>query len=172
MSWSYPVGRFLGTEVRVHVTFLLLLLWIGLSAYAAAGPASAVLNILFILALFLCVVLHEMGHALMARRFGIKTPDVTLLPIGGVARLERMPQDPVQEIWVAVAGPAVNVVIWLVLSLMLGAPAGFADLETLDRAGSEFIPQLAALNLMLVAFNMIPAFPMDGGRVFRAVLAL
>ena len=172
MTWSYRIGRFLGTELRVHVTFFLLLLWIGISAYLAEGPASAAFNVLFILALFLCVVLHELGHALMARRYGIKTPDITLLPIGGVARLERMPEDPVQEIWVALAGPAVNVVIWAVLVLILGAETGFVDFQNLDNAGADFITQLAAVNLMLVVFNMIPAFPMDGGRVFRAVLTL
>ena len=172
MTWSYPIGRFFGSEVRVHATFFLLLLWIGVAAYTTQGAMAAVFNVLFILALFGCVVLHELGHALMARRFGIKTPDITLLPIGGVARLERMPEDPIQEIWVAVAGPAVNVVIWAVLVLILGAEAQIGGLENLENAGSDFIAQLAAVNLILVLFNMIPAFPMDGGRVFRALLTL
>lgn len=172
MSWSYPIGRFFGSELRVHATFVVLLLWIATAAYVSQGPGAAILNVLFVLALFLCVVLHEFGHALMARRFGIKTPDITLLPIGGVARLERMPTDPVQEIWVAVAGPVVNILIWAFLVVFLGAEAGFTELEALDRAGAEFVSQLASVNLLLIAFNMIPAFPMDGGRVFRAVLAL
>lgn len=172
MSWSYRIGSVFGSEVRIHATFFLLLLWIGISAYLSDGPQAAAFNVVFVVSLFLCVVLHELGHALMARRFGIRTPDITLLPIGGVARLERMPEDPWQEIWVALAGPAVNVGIWALLILVLGAEIGFAELESLDRAGSDFIAQLAAVNLMLVVFNLIPAFPMDGGRVFRAVLSL
>ena len=172
MIWSYRIGKVFGSEVRVHVTFFLLLLWIGLSAYAAEGLQAATLNLLFVLALFVCVVLHEFGHALMARRFGIKTPDITLLPIGGLARLERMPEDPKQEILVALAGPFVNVVIWVILALLVGAEVGLLNIETLDEAGSDFLAQLAAVNLLLVVFNMIPAFPMDGGRVFRAVLTI
>lgn len=172
MVWSYRIGKIFGSEVRIHVTFVLLLLWIGLSAYSAEGFGAAILNVLFVMALFLCVVLHEFGHALMARRYGISTPDITLLPIGGVARLERMPEDPRQEILVALAGPAVNVVIWAILIVIIGAETGFAQLESLDTAGSDFLAQLAAVNLLLVLFNMIPAFPMDGGRVFRAVLTI
>lgn len=172
MVWSYRIGKIFGSEVRIHVTFVLLLLWIGLSAYSAEGFGAAILNVLFVMTLFLCVVLHEFGHALMARRYGISTPDITLLPIGGVARLERMPDDPRQEILVALAGPAVNVVIWAILIVIIGAETGFAQLESLDTAGSDFLAQLAAVNLLLVLFNMIPAFPMDGGRVFRAVLTI
>lgn len=172
MIWSYSLGKVFGTELRVHATFLLLLLWIGISAYVAEGRTAAVLNVLFILALFLCVVLHEFGHALMARRYGIGTRDITLLPIGGLARLEKMPEDPRQEIWVALAGPAVNVVIWAVLVVILGAEAGPADLRELDLSGTGFLSQLATVNLMLVLFNLVPAFPMDGGRVFRAALTL
>ena len=172
MTWSFPVGRLFGSELRIHATFFLLLLWVGTSAWAVAGPAAAVFNVLFILALFFCVVAHEFGHALMARRFGIAIPDITLLPIGGVARLERMPKDPVQEIWVAVAGPAVNVAIWTILVVAFGASPGLPELQNLDNAAADFFGQLAAVNLMLVLFNLIPAFPMDGGRVLRAILAL
>lgn len=172
MSWSYPIGRLFGSELRVHATFVLLLLWVGVSAWLAEGPAAALWNVAFVLALFACVVAHEFGHALMARRFGIATPDVTLLPIGGVARLEKMPDDPRQEIWIAVAGPAVNVVIWAVLVVVFGAPAGLTGFEELDRAGSQFIASLASVNLLLLLFNMVPAFPMDGGRVFRAALEI
>ncbi len=171
MSWSFPIGRLFGSELRVHATFFLLLLWIGAAAWSVGGAAAAVQNILFILALFACVVAHEFGHALTARRFGIKTPDITLLPIGGLARLERMPENPVQEILVALAGPMVNVVIWLVL-VLLGASSGFGGLEGLGTGTGAFLGQLAAINLALALFNMIPAFPMDGGRVLRAVLAL
>ncbi len=172
MPWSYPIGRLFGSELRVHATFFLLLLWIGVSAWIEGGPGQALWNVMFVVALFGCVVAHEFGHALMARRYGIATPDITLLPIGGVARLERMPDNPIHEIWVAVAGPAVNVVIWAVLVLVIGAETRVTELETLDQAGANFIGQLAAVNLFLVLFNMVPAFPMDGGRVLRAALSL
>ncbi len=171
MAWSFTVGRILGSELRVHVTFFLLLLWIGFSAYSTGGMAAAIDNVLFVLALFACVVAHEFGHALMARRYGIRTPDITLLPIGGLARLERMPEKPMQEIWVALAGPAVNVAIWLVL-VLLGAGIRIDVLSQVDSAHSDMLGRLASLNLLLAAFNMIPAFPMDGGRVFRALLCL
>jgi stage IV sporulation protein FB len=168
MSWSFPIGRLLGSEVRVHATFFLLLAWIGAAAWMIGGPAAAAENLLFVLAIFACVLAHEFGHALAARRYGIATPDITLLPIGGLARLERMPEEPRQEIIVALAGPAVNVVIAAVLVLFGAAPgagAGLADAE------AGFLDRLAAVNLFLVLFNLIPAFPMDGGRVLRALLA-
>lgn len=172
MTWSFPIGRLLGSELRVHATFLLLLLWIGLAAWLEGGPAAAAENVAFILVLFACVVAHEYGHALMARRYGIATPDITLLPIGGLARLERMPERPGQEIAVALAGPAVNVAIWAVLVLVLGVGTDLGGLATIEEPGAGFWGRVAAVNLFLVAFNLIPAFPMDGGRVFRALLAL
>ncbi|MFN3936896.1 MAG: site-2 protease family protein [Gemmobacter sp.] len=171
MSWSFPIGRLLGSELRVHATFFLLIAWIGVSAYVMGGPAAAIENILFILSLFACVVAHEFGHALMARRYGIATPDITLLPIGGLARLERMPEEPRQEIAVALAGPAVNVAIWAVLALLLGA-TGFGAIDGIASPAAGFLERLAAVNLFLVLFNLLPAFPMDGGRVLRALLAM
>jgi len=161
-----------GSELRVHVTFFLLLAWVGFAAYSEGGLTAAAENLGFVLALFACVVAHEFGHALVARRFGIATPDITLLPIGGLARLERMPENPRQEILVALAGPAVNVVIWLVLVLGLGASTDLDQLSTIDNTAAGFLGRLALVNLMLAVFNLIPAFPMDGGRVFRAVLCL
>ena len=173
MTWSFSIGRLFGSDPRVHVTFFLLLAWIGFAAWSAGGWPAAVQNLTFVLALFVCVLAHEFGHALTARRYGIRTPDITLLPIGGLARLERMPEKPGQEITVALAGPAVNVVIWLVLTVVLGAglPGDSLD-DGIDLAGSGFLDQLALVNLFLALFNMIPAFPMDGGRVLRAALAL
>lgn len=169
MSWSFPIGRLFGSELRVHATFFLLLIWIGGAAWANAGPEAALVNVVYILLLFACVIAHEYGHALTARRFGIKTPDITLLPIGGLARLERMPEKPGQEILVALAGPAVNVVIFLILWPFVGVP-GEAPLG--GRMSFADLPaQLAVLNLVLAVFNMVPAFPMDGGRVLRAALA-
>ncbi len=172
MSWSFTIGRLFGSELRVHVTFFLLLAWIGYVAYAQGGVEAALSNILFVLALFTCVVAHEFGHALSARRYGIKTPDITLLPIGGLARLERMPENPVQEIIVALAGPAVNIVIWAVLVLGLGVGSDPAALAEIDYSGTAFLERLALVNLFLAVFNLIPAFPMDGGRVFRAGLSM
>jgi Zn-dependent protease/CBS domain-containing protein len=172
MTWSFPIGRLLGSELRVHATFFLLLLWIGVAAYVEGGWNGAAVNIAFILALFACVVAHEFGHALMARRYGIRTPDITLLPIGGLARLEKMPEKPGQEILVALAGPGVNVVIWFVLVFVFGARIDLEGLENLEDPSFGFFAKLAAVNLFLVLFNMIPAFPMDGGRVFRAILAI
>lgn len=171
MAWSFSLGRLLGSELRVHVTFFLLIAWVGFAAYAEGGTGAAVENIIFVLALFACVVAHEFGHALMARRYGIRTPDITLLPIGGLARLERMPEKPGQEIAVALAGPAVNVVIWLAL-LLLGAETRVETLMRIDSTFADFLGRLAIVNLFLAVFNMIPAFPMDGGRVFRAMLCL
>lgn len=172
MTWSYSIGRVLGSDIRVHVTFVFLLLWIGISAWQAEGGTAAAYAVLFILALFACVVAHELGHALMARRFGIRTPDITLLPIGGVARLERIPENPVEEIWVAAAGPAVSLALWIVLSLVAGRMPYLDGLQNFDFSPSGFLAELASVNLLLVLFNLIPAFPMDGGRVLRAVLAL
>ncbi len=171
MAWSFSLGRLLGSELRVHVTFFLLLAWVGFAAYSSGGWAAALNNIVFVLALFACVVAHEFGHALMARRYGIRTPDITLLPIGGLARLERMPEKPMQEVWVALAGPAVNVAIWAIL-VLLGAGIQLGSLAQIDSPGTSLLSRLAYVNLLLAAFNMIPAFPMDGGRVFRALLCM
>jgi stage IV sporulation protein FB len=172
MSWSFPIARLLGSEIRIHVTFFLLLAWIGVARYLEGGAPAAVEGLILILAIFACVVAHEFGHALAARRYGIETPDITLLPIGGVARLERMPEKPGQEIVVALAGPAVNVVIALVLVVIVGARVDATALAALDNPATNLAVQLASINVFLVVFNMIPAFPMDGGRVLRALLAL
>ncbi len=172
MSWSFPVGRLLGSEVRIHVTFLLFLIWIGVARLLVGGVQAAVEGTVLILAIFACVLAHEFGHALAAKRYGIMTPDITLLPIGGVARLERMPEQPSEEIVVALAGPAVNLVIAALLFLILGARFDMAALASLDNPGANLLAQLASLNLFLVLFNLIPAFPMDGGRVLRALLAM
>jgi Zn-dependent protease/predicted transcriptional regulator len=173
MKWSLKLGKLLGIDVYVHFTFLLLLAFLGFYYWRATHNVDAALRgVAFIVALFGCVVLHELGHALMARRYGIKTRDITLLPIGGVARLEKMPEKPMQELWVALAGPAVNVVIAAVLFIGLAATGGFAPAEELSVTGGSFWQRLMALNLFLVAFNLLPAFPMDGGRVLRALLAM
>lgn len=173
MKWQWKLGRFLGIDVYVHATFLLLIGWVGYSYWLEHGTLAEVINgILFILALFLCVVLHEYGHALTARKYGIKTRDITLYPIGGVARLERMPDKPIEELWVALMGPAVNVVIAVILFAVLVATGGLTSLAGLTIASGSFFMRLMIVNVSLVLFNLIPAFPMDGGRVLRAILAM
>ncbi len=170
MKWSYSIAKVAGIDVRVHVTFLLLVAWWGYIGYQAGGAPEAKMNVLFILLLFLCVLLHEFGHALAARAYGIRTPDITLYPIGGVARLERMPRNPMQELAIAIAGPLVNVAIALMLWLGLGMPTA----HPADQIGAwrSLAGGLLQVNLILIAFNLIPAFPMDGGRVLRALLAM
>jgi len=178
MRWSFKLGQIAGIGVFVHWTFVLLIAYV-VYLYVSHGSdvAGVVQGILFVLAIFGCIVLHELGHALMARRFGIHTRDITLLPIGGVARLERMPENPAQELLVALAGPAVNVVIAMVLFVVLGVWFGlalFSDLKLLSDtlvAGGSFLLPVMLANVALVAFNLVPAFPMDGGRVLRALLA-
>ncbi len=170
IGWSWRLGQLAGIDVYVHATFLLLLLWLGLVYGQKGGLPAAIHGIVFILLLFGCVVLHELGHALTARRFGIRTRNIVLLPIGGVASLEKMPDDPKEEILVALAGPAVNLVIaallWLLLSVQPAVP-----LAAKDPVQGGMLQNLLVLNLFLALFNLLPAFPMDGGRVLRAVLA-
>jgi Zn-dependent protease/CBS domain-containing protein len=172
MRWSFKIGRYAGIDVFMHFTFLLLVGWVALIYWRQGQSILAVIaGVAFILTVFLCVVLHEFGHALMARRYGIKTRDIILLPIGGVARLEKLPTNPIQELWVALAGPAVNVVIAIALFLWLKMTASFEPLQTLTVTTGPFLERIMAVNLFMIVFNMIPAFPMDGGRVLRAILA-
>jgi len=173
MKWSWRIARIAGIDLYVHVTFLILVGWVALSHYLARqSPADAFTGVAFILSLFAIVVLHELGHALTARRFGIPTRDITLLPIGGVARLDRMPQDPKQELLVALAGPAVNVVLAAILFVVLELGEGLAAYGQVVRVGGSFLDQLFWVNVSLAVFNLLPAFPMDGGRVLRGLLAL
>lgn len=171
--WSWRIGRFAGIAVYVHATFVILILWIALSYWFATQNVAAMLEgVGFILALFGCVVLHEFGHALTARRYGIRTRSITLLPIGGVASLEKMPDDPRHEILVALAGPAVNVVIGVGIWALLRLADTAAQPEELGLTSGSFLERLMVLNFILAGFNLIPAFPMDGGRVLRAWLSL
>jgi Zn-dependent protease len=170
MRWSFRLGRIAGIPIQCHVTFVLLVVWIAISRGLLTGrPGPALAAVALLVLVFACVVLHELGHALAARRYGIRTRDITLLPIGGLARLERMPQQPSQELVVAVAGPAVNVAIALALGLVLrGISRPFVDM----LMKGSLLESLLAVNVWMVLFNMIPAFPMDGGRVLRSLLAM
>ena len=172
MLWSINIGTIAGTAVRIHITFLLFLIWIFLASWYSGGPQAAWSGLAFMILLFACVLAHEFGHILTARAFGVATPDVTLLPIGGVARLERIPEKPSEELLVAIAGPAVNVVIAFALVLLAGANLRPENLAAMESAHISMIDRLAIVNLFLAVFNMIPAFPMDGGRVLRALLAI
>jgi Zn-dependent protease len=170
MRWSYTIGRIAGTEIKVHVTFLVLVAFWALAGYEEGGVPAAVSAGVLLLALFACVLLHEFGHILMARRFGVRTPDVLLLPIGGVARLERIPDQPRQEFLIAIAGPGVTLAIVAVLYALVALTG---NTETLHQPDPEdpLLVNLLQVNLFLLIFNLIPAFPMDGGRVLRAILA-
>src|SRR5713226_5817786 len=171
MFRSWKLGSMFGIGIYVHATFLLLPLFVLVSNIGTGHIVLALYTVMMIPAVFGCVVLHELGHALTARRYGIETRDITLYPIGGVARLERLPQRPMEEFWIAVAGPAVNVVIAALLAgicLIVGG-TDFSIL-TDSLLGLVLLPLLIT-NVVLVLFNMLPAFPMDGGRVLRALLA-
>src|SRR5215471_14584183 len=157
MSWSLNIGSVAGTAVRVHVTFLLFLAWIFGVNYFSGGSQAAWSGLLFIVLLFLCVLLHEFGHIFTARAFDVRTPDVILLPIGGVARLERIPERPSQEFLIAIAGPAVNIVIALILILLDSAHPSAARLAAVESASVSMIDRLASVNLFLAVFNLIPA---------------
>jgi len=172
MGWSYRIIRIAGTDVKVHFTFLLLLGFLGLQAYQSGGTPAVVETLAFILGVFLCVLLHEFGHITMARRFGVRTPDVILLPIGGVARLERMPDEPRQEFLIALAGPAVTLAIAGGLYAWLHIQGQHPPILAGELQAGSLIIQLMQVNAFLLVFNLIPAFPMDGGRVFRSLLAM
>jgi Zn-dependent protease/predicted transcriptional regulator len=173
VSWSIKIARVGGIDIFIHLTFVLLVAWVAIARYAEhQSLAEAAYGLTFILSVFAIVVLHELGHAMAARWFGIPTRDITLYPIGGVARLERIPEDPKQEFIVAIAGPLVNVVLASLLYLLLSQVPDPAVLDRVEKVGSKLMAELFWVNVGLVVFNMIPAFPMDGGRVLRAVLAM
>lgn len=174
MSWSIKLGRIFGINIQVHLTFFLILIW---GAFSYGGSAGPLYGLIVTLALFTLVLLHELGHSLAAIGYGIPVRDITLLPIGGVARLERMPEKPLHELVVALAGPAVNIILALILlPVVLGLAVTQSvplSLSAWSQPGlSGLLAFLFSANLTLAAFNLIPAFPMDGGRVFRAVMGL
>lgn len=167
MAWSIQIGRAFGIPIRLHVTFLLLIGWLAILGGSRGDQTLLSLT----LGLFGCVLLHELGHAVTAQRLGVRVLDITLLPIGGIARMARMPREPRHELWIACAGPAVNFVLAALFYLAHGwlEPDGSAP-SVLANPGF-LLGKLAALNLTLGLFNLLPAFPMDGGRILRALLA-
>jgi Zn-dependent protease len=173
MKWSWKLGKFAGIDVYLHTTFILFLVWIASIHWMTGHSFEAMITgVVFILALFGSVLLHEFGHALTARRYGIGTRDITLLPIGGVSRLERMPAEPLRELAVALAGPAVNVGIAVALFIFLVMTGQWTPLDELALARGSLLERVMLANASLVFFNLLPAFPMDGGRALRAFLAL
>jgi len=171
MRWSYKLATIAGTEIKVHITFLVFIAWVAFSTYSVSGAEAAFQVTLFFLALFVCIVLHEFGHILMAGRFGVRTPDVILLPIGGVARLERIPDQPRQEFLIALAGPLVTLAIAILLYILVLTTGDRPTLSDPVVSHSSFLVRLMAVNVYLLLFNLVPAFPMDGGRLLRALLA-
>jgi Zn-dependent protease len=170
MRYSLSIGKIAGISVYLHWTFLILVGWIMMGTLQAGATwIDAMWSLLLLATIFLCITLHEVGHALMARRFGIATRDITLLPIGGLARMEALPEKPREELLVALAGPAVNLVIALILFPFVQRIDPNLAMSSIGAV--NFVPALFGVNIWLALFNLIPAFPMDGGRVFRALLA-
>lgn len=166
MAYTFAFGRIFGIPLRVHITFPLILLVFGLEGALRGGAGEALMAVVLVLAVFICVILHELGHSLQVKRYGIKVRDITLLPIGGMARAESIPEKPIQEIVVAISGPLVN---FILAGLLLGL------IVLLDRpldVEGDLLASLLSINLVLGVFNLIPAFPMDGGRILRGLLAL
>jgi stage IV sporulation protein FB len=171
MLWSVNIGSIAGTAIKIHITFLMFLVWIFVAGWASGAAEAAMASLIFMVLLFACVLAHEFGHIFTARAFGVATPDVILLPIGGVARLERISEKPSEEFLIAIAGPLVNVVIALVLMVGVRANLDAHSLAVVESTSVSLVDRLAEVNLFLALFNLIPAFPMDGGRVLRALLA-
>ncbi len=172
------IGTYAGIPVKIHWSFSLTLVLIGFIAYSNQLTIPETLSLsLFLFCLFFCVVLHEYGHALMARRYGVPTYDIVLSPVGGVARLQRMPRQPIQEFNIAIAGPLVNVAIAIILAIILCFTPKESFLPSslevdILSSPAEFLSVVLLLNVILFLFNLIPAFPMDGGRILRAILAV
>jgi Zn-dependent protease len=171
MKWSINAGRLFGIKLRIHLTFFLLLAFVFFTDIKE-GYKQAGLSVLFVCAIFACVVIHELSHSLVARRFGREPKSITLLPIGGVAAIDMMPTKPSQEIIISIVGPATNIAIAILLALLGGLKLAAAIEKSNLTASQSFLTNLIAANIVLAVFNLIPALPMDGGRVFRSILAL
>ncbi|MDQ8198435.1 site-2 protease family protein [Pelagicoccus enzymogenes] len=173
MKWSLKIGRIFGIDLYLHFTFLLLLAFLGSVTWRTTGSLdSALSTVTFIVVVFCCVLIHELAHALMAREYGVKTRDITLLPIGGVARLESASLRPMQEFWIALAGPAASLAIAIALFAWIFIAEGASAATDFSLSAGNAYRKLLAINLAIVGFNLLPAFPMDGGRILRALLSL
>lgn len=173
MKWSWRVGRIAGIQIHLHATLLILLAWVGYRYYGYRHQWSDVTeSVLFMASFFVIILLHELGHAAAARHYGIKTRDITLLPIGGLARIERMPDSPWQELIVALAGPAVNLMLAAVYWGTISPISALVHPQQLSWGAGQFLDKLVWANVIMGVFNLVPAFPMDGGRVLRALMAL
>ncbi len=172
MKWSFQIGKVFGIPIRVHITFFLLLIFIGFYGSRLEGARSGVFGILSVILIFLCVVIHELSHSLLARKYGVKVKDIVLLPIGGVSEMEELPQKPDEEIFVALAGPVTSILLALIfyLAFVFFTP-GIRNLKISIFQGNLLL-NLFFINLILALFNLLPAFPMDGGRVLRGFLGL
>ncbi len=171
MKWSFKIGKLFGIPIRVHLTFLLLLFFIGYVGSKQGGSEGAILGMIVIVFIFICVILHEVGHSLVAVHYGIKVNDIILLPIGGVSRMEEIPEDPKQEITISIVGPLVSfglAILFFILASAIHQSINFKQINLFNR---NVVASLFWINLVLGLFNLIPAFPMDGGRVLRGILA-
>jgi Zn-dependent protease len=172
-AWSWRIAQVAGIRILVHATFPLLVVWFAVASWLETRTLAGVVSgLAFLLLLFACVLFHELGHALTAKRFGYSTREIMLLPIGGVARLEQIPDDPKHSLWISLAGPAVNLVIVALLVAALYAAGAWQPIRNVAMISGPFLERLLLLNVSLVIFNLLPAFPMDGGRVLRALLAI
>lgn len=177
MRGTFQIAKLFGIPVLIHWSFALLIAWVIVSGYSSGLDVIGIVWLtLLMFSIFFCVVLHEYGHALTARRYGVGTKDIVLLPIGGVARLDKLPEKPVQELLVAAAGPLVNIAIAILLSpYFFWISMDSVQKEMVEGEGivsTTFVPYLISLNIMLALFNLLPAFPMDGGRILRSLLAI
>ncbi len=171
MKWSIPLGRVFGIRIGIHITFFLIVAWVAWLGWDYGGVLAGLWAVAMILLLFGCVILHELGHSVVALRYGVEVSHITLLPIGGVAAMRSIPEAPRQELLIAIAGPLVNVIILAVLIPIKGFPT-WIDAPIIPQSGPELVDAVIRANMILIVFNMIPAFPMDGGRMLRAMLAM
>lgn len=171
MKWSFQIGKLFGIPIRVHVTFLFLLFFIGILGSREAGASGAIFGMVSIVFIFLCVILHEMGHSLVAVHYGIDVKDIVLLPIGGISRMEEIPEDPKKEITISLVGPMVSFGLAILFFLISKAAGQSTSITQLSLFEGNLVANLFWINLILGMFNLIPAFPMDGGRVLRGILA-
>ncbi len=171
LGWSINLFRVFGIQLAVHASFVLLLAYYAYEGWRESGFMGLVVNVAMILLFFTCVVLHELGHSLTAKRYGVNVPRILLLPIGGMAEFDRIPRKPSAELLITIAGPAVNFLIFGALAFGLGLPQGFPFHPEIDDSLLGLGQLLLYWNLVMGTFNLLPVFPMDGGRIFRALLA-